>query len=107
MAERPREPLRCQHCGTPVLPIDPGYTLRETAKMLRITPAYVSKLISVRAPDLDPPVYRRLAGHPRLYRLLSSRDVQRLNALLISNAVKSQSHAWTVRRAVTPSSSLR
>ena len=101
MPKPDRPALICQHCGAAVLPVDPGWTLRETAKMLRITPAYVSALISDRAAALGPPRYRRLSGHPRLYRILSGRDVRTLEAILQENAVKSHSQSWASRPRLT------
>jgi hypothetical protein len=85
----PAPPLTCCHCGRVALPVDPGWTLAEVAKMLRITKRYVLTLAQHHASDLDEPGYRPLRGNAhRMYRVWSSRDVQFLNTILTRSRVK-------------------
>ena len=72
------------------MPIDPGWTLAEVVKMLRLTKRYVLALAQQHAEQLSPAVYRPLGASCRMYRVWSSHDVQTLNRLVLRRRVKTE-----------------
>jgi len=89
VAETPQpRGLHCPNCGATVLPVDPGWPVREVATLLRVKPARVESLSAQLAATLDPPQYRRLSDHPRLHRVWSSRDVATMQQAIVRTIVK-------------------
>lgn len=98
------QPLVCPHCGNPALPVDPGYTITEVAVMLRVKVEHVERLAAKLRNELEPPQYRRLSDHPRLHRIWSARDIQRMQQEIFVKRVK---RSLTPRPSPPPPSAIR
>jgi hypothetical protein len=78
--------VNCPACGHTLF--DPGEPLKNAARLLRITLRHLETMLARHVDELDPPRYRRLSDHPRLYRVLSTQDLVTLQSKLFAKSVK-------------------